>query len=51
MGAGPGFLTKILIFMPIWPILSLKLGYSGPKHVNKSEKWLLTTMGIEEPRI
>ena len=31
MGVGQRFLTKIVIFMPIWPILPLKLGYSDPK--------------------
>ena len=36
MGVGPRFLRKIVIFMPIWPILSLELGYSGPKQINKS---------------
>ena len=47
MGVGPRFLTKIVIFMPIWPILSLKLGYSGPKQINKSEKWLSIKLGLE----
>ena len=47
MGAGPRFLMKIVIFMPIWPILSLKLGYSGPKQINKSEKWLSIKLGLE----
>ena len=33
--------------MPIWPVLSLKVGYTGPKQINKSEKWLSIKLGLD----
>ena len=47
MGVGQRFLTKIVIFMPIGQFCPLKLGYSGPKQINKSGKWLSIKLGLE----
>ena len=46
MGAGPRFLTKILILCQFGQFSPLKLGNNGPNQIDKPKTWLWTTLGV-----